>query len=221
MRLLEDELIIAGDVHGEATRLSRFFNHFSDPALKIILVGDYANRGPDSRGVLELLYREKTCRGDQLVLLRGNHEQALTSFLAGGSLADFAKHGGLATIRSYLEGTGNAVRDFHEGFPVRHASLLEEMRTYYATSTVLVSHAGFDTEYPLDFSRPALIHGDKRIFQHVGRWPRPTVVVGHYLQRSKQPLLSERLLAIDTGCGTVDGAPLTALQLPERRVFQF
>jgi len=215
-------LIVAGDVHGDAQRLQRLFEHFRGSQARVILVGDYINRGPNSREVVQLLLEEKGRRGDELVLLRGNHEESLLTFLNGGSLEDFARHGGLATIRSYIGGSArDAVSDFRRTFPIEHLGLLQNTSLYYQNSSVLVSHAGFDVNNPYDKSSKSLTYGDQRIFAHAGPWPRATVVVGHYIQRSLLPLITENLIAIDTGCGTIAGSPLTAMLLPERSVFQF
>lgn len=215
--------LVVGDVHGDAKRLNALLEHFTDFHGTIIMVGDYVNRGPDTRSVLDILLTEKIKRGSRLVLLRGNHEEALLDFLEGGRLADFARHGGLATISSYLTQSRviDAVKQFREEFPPDHLELVQGLERYYLDSALLVSHAGFDIDDPENLDSQRVVSGDSRIFSFAGNWLRPTVVVGHYLQSSQQPLVSDRLVAIDTGCGTIDGAPLTAVRLPDRAVFQF
>lgn len=220
----EPQFIVVGDVHGEAKRLTMFFSRFNSFDGVIVMVGDYINRGPRSRAVLDILQEEKSRRADNLVLLRGNHDVALMTFLDGGPIADFARHGGLATMSSYLDShpvLEDAVAEFRQHFPSDHLSIIRETAIFHATETTLISHAGIDTDFPLDFTSQRLIDGDPGIFQFSGEWPRPTVVMGHYLQASQQPLISANLIAIDTGCGTLAGAPLTAIRLPDRTVFQF
>lgn len=219
----EKWIVVVGDVHGDADRLSRFFDQFGSVDDVIVMVGDYVNRGPESSVVLDILCEQKSVRRERLVLLRGNHEAAVMTVLEGGRHEDFARHGGFATVKSYLgkTTTKNAIEDFRRSFPKAHLSLLQGTINCYVTPSVLVSHAGFDVDHPSDFGSEKMISGDKRIFQYSGIWPRHTVVVGHYLQSSRWPLLTENLIAIDTGCGTLADAPLTALRLPERSVFQF
>jgi serine/threonine protein phosphatase 1 len=222
MTIPSEPLMIAGDVHGDFERLKRFFDHAQTSRSRIILLGDYINRGPDSKRVLDLLCAEKARRGNELILLRGNHEEALLNFLSGGAVEDFAAHGGLATIKSYLShDSTDAIGDFIAEFPTDHLNLIRSTDLYYEDATYFLSHAGFNTDNPDDRTARELIHGDQRIFNFAGRWPRPTTVIGHFVQRTGTPLMTGNLLALDTGCGTVEGKPLSVVRLPERRVFQF
>jgi len=215
-------LIVIGDVHGDSHRLWRAFEEFRSYRVPIVLVGDYIDRGPHSKEVLEILHQETERNPDGVIPLRGNHEEALIRFLDGGPLEDFAAYGGLATIHSYVQTVGDDVpADFRTTFSGRHRDLIEAMRTSYTSDQVFVSHAGFDTENPNSLDSGILLNGDSRVFRHNGPWPRETTVIGHYVQNCHNPLITKNLIALDTGCGSIPGAPLTAVELPGRRIFQF
>ena len=218
---MSDQFAVLGDVHGEGVRLSRALADLRDLELKIVLVGDYVNRGPDSRGVVQQLLKAKRELGDSLILLRGNHDQALIDYLEGGILSDFVAHGGFETMRSYLfnEITDGAVRTFRARFPRSHLELLRSTIDFYEDNDIFVSHSGFNPSRPRS-RLPEDLRGGYHtgLFDHTGPWPRPTVVCGHFVQHSGKPFMSESLVCVDTGCGTLADHPLTAVLLPSRQI---
>ena len=96
-----------GDVHGRADLLERLLLRINtDIALHPVtrpihlLVGDYIDRGPNSRDVLDLLIHWAQYR--EMVFLRGNHEVLIQDFLSKpATLRDWSKFGGLETLMSY------------------------------------------------------------------------------------------------------------------------
>ncbi|MCX5389795.1 metallophosphoesterase family protein [Streptomyces sp. NBC_00094] len=219
-----EKTVIFGDVHGDADRLERALEYsLKDPSSRLIFTGDYVNRGKRSRQVLDLLIDARSGHPGEVVLLRGNHEESFLKFLDGGRLSDFAAHGGLATIRSYLgEVQSGALEDFKKIFPKGHRKLLEGTLPFYEDQNILVSHAGFDPRDP-ESRDPAALYsrGHPDIFAHTGPWPSPLTICGHYVQNSLRPYDTENLVCIDTGCGTLPSGPLTGLILPEHRYVQF
>jgi serine/threonine protein phosphatase 1 len=219
----EKALAVIGDVHADADRLARALDVLlADSRVHLIFTGDYVNRGSDSRRVLDLLTTARNEHAGGVTLLRGNHEDALLAYLDGGSLPDFAAHGGLATVRSYLKVVrSGALDEFRATFPPAHRSLLERMVLSYENDDVLVSHAGFDPADPRARTPQALCDGHPGLFEHGGPWPQSLTVCGHYVQSDGRPYDSPHLVCLDTGCGTLPGAPLTVLYLPERSFRQF
>jgi serine/threonine protein phosphatase 1 len=224
-RAMTESLAVLGDVHGDSERLRRALSACARLGRRIILVGDYVDRGPDSAGVLETLVQTRRILGSQLVSLVGNHELAMINYLETGDLNRFARFGGMATIRSYV-GTAkpDVHRQFLEAVPDAHQRLLrEQLEPFLETDTVLVSHTGWDPSHPDDRRTSVVCRGHPRLFEWAaaGRpLPRPVVVCGHYVQRGKRPYQSNGLFCLDTGCGTL-GGPLTALLLPEREFLSF
>ncbi len=90
----DEPLAIVGDVHGCVDPLRAALDDLQRLGRRIILVGDYVNRGPDSHLVLALLAIARVQLGDRLVLLRGNHEVALLEILLTGQPAAFLRHRG-------------------------------------------------------------------------------------------------------------------------------
>lgn len=113
-----ERIYAVGDVHGcyDLLRdlLDRIGEHHSAlppaSALHIVFLGDIVDRGPDSRKVMELLY-DLQQRSARIVVLLGNHEEAMLQALGGDldMLSSWMKVGGAATVRSF------GLEPFHRG----------------------------------------------------------------------------------------------------------
>jgi serine/threonine protein phosphatase 1 len=217
---MPERLAVIGDVHGDARRLTKILHEVG--SRKTVLVGDYIDRGPQARQVLDVLVEERSRRGDRLVLLLGNHERLLLNWLDGGSFAPYAMAGGIPTIRSYIERANSDVREqVRRALPANHEALLRDhLETYYEDEEVLISHTGIDPDHPQDRREETVVmSAHPSLFNHVAaRFPK-FVVCGHYVQSTGLPWITPSLACVDTGCGTRDGS-LTALLLPERRYIQ-
>jgi len=223
---MTERLVIIGDVHGDATRLSAMLSMPELRDRRIVLVGDFVNRGRDTRGVLDLLLRIRAERGDRLVLLAGNHELALLTYLDAGDFVMFARHGGLATIRSYVDFAKPDVHSqFVDSFPAAHEHLLRDsLLAHYETNDLLISHAGYTPAQPTDRTIETLALGSyPELFspdRDASCSPRHLVVCGHYVQRAGRPYDTPGFICLDTGCGTLPANPLTSVLLPERVFLQ-
>ena len=116
-------LYVIGDIHGRADLLDRMVEQITrdlqsspiDDCLTVTL-GDYIDRGPDSRGVIDRLARNPFPTG--YIALKGNHEALLDQFLRDPSVADhWRRLGGLETLHSYGVAVGAMMmgRDYPEG----------------------------------------------------------------------------------------------------------
>jgi serine/threonine protein phosphatase 1 len=100
-------LYVIGDIHGRSDLLDRIVNEIycdieSYPSKECLTItlGDYVDRGPDSRGVLDRLSHNPF--PTRYVALRGNHESLFETFLQNPSIGDIWRGlGGLATLHSY------------------------------------------------------------------------------------------------------------------------
>lgn len=217
-------IAIVGDIHGEADKLAPALEWIGRERL-VIFVGDYVNRGRQSKQVLEMVSNFVMSRRSEVVLLRGNHDHSLLSFLEGGDFSTFATSGGLPTIAAYL-GTDHIGRDLHQSMrkavPRRHVELLESTRSHWEEDGLLVSHSGLNPRSPTSRTNANMYRlGHPNMFS-IDWGPNPArVVCGHYVQRDAVPHISDRLICIDTGCGTVAGGLLTVLLLPECQTMQF
>src|SRR5688572_12870690 len=136
---------IIGDIHGMLRPLQTVLGVVvrRDPWAHLLFVGDYVNRGPDSRGVIELLLSLKNAH-----FVRGNHDDLLDMILHGSCYAPhpsasdpvsafcwFMEHGLADTFQSYgfdyaeLEHarhkpTREAVKRFGEAVPPKHRTFI-------------------------------------------------------------------------------------------------
>ena len=210
-------LAFVGDLHGRIDALEAVLAEYGG-SRRLVFLGDYVNRGPDSRAVLTRLISAKRLLGDVIVLLRGNHDESVLEFLNGGALATFVRLGGLATVASYTNEIGNDIREaLSAAIPRQHVELLEHLRDFFEEEDVFASHCGINPQRPASRDRqdvaltshPELFEADLSCF---GK----TIVCGHYVQRDLRPYVTDKLVAIDTGCGSIASAPLTVLLWPER-----
>ena len=69
-----DRTVFVGDTHGDLDASQRVLEQYADERTVIVFLGDYVDRGPQSRENLEYLLRFKVDHPDRLYLLQGNHE---------------------------------------------------------------------------------------------------------------------------------------------------
>jgi len=204
---ISDESVtyVIGDIHGCLWPLKRLLAKLAPrPGDEVIFIGDYIDRGPQSREVVEyLLTLPYPC-----VFLLGNHEKMLLDYLSGNDGGIYLPNGGLATLQSY---GGNFTR-----IPPAHISFFRTLRPMYETPKFLFVHAGIRPMLALDQQRlDDLVWIRQEFFNFIGRFPKP-VVFGHTPLR--QVLFAPDRIGIDTGC--VYGGKLTCLKLPSREVIQ-
>lgn len=215
----QDTLAVVGDVHGEPRRLERVLKRLLKSDLEVVLVGDYVNRGPDSRAVLDQLVQARFDFGERLTMLRGNHDQTLLNFLHDGDPQALIAHEGVPTVRAYLKENRGGFAEFRAAFPPEHLALLSTTIDYYETEMVLVSHAGFNPKR-IESRHPSDMRGVgfPAMFGHTGDFPRQLTVCGHFIQRDGRPYISDRLVCIDTGCGSLPDGALTTFYWPSRHI---
>lgn len=214
-----------GDVHGELEKLKRLRGLIESDARqrggvgKIVFLGDLIDRGPDSRGVVELamgLYKS----GEALVL-KGNHEELMLYAYDREDtigLYHWANNGGDETIRSYQNVHGRKDH-WREAVDREHISWLRALPTIWrdeARKLVFV-HAGID---PRRFPEcPESVHmwSRSRRFYESHKWPQREelegilVVHGHTVLDDGAPDVQERRINVDTGA--CFGGPLTCAVL--------
>lgn len=158
-----------GDIHGRADLLARLSQRIEedlrsgdyDEVISVFL-GDYIDRGLESRGVLDRLARRDFPTA--IVALRGNHEDVMLRYLGDAAMLDqFAAFGGLTTLASYgvdpgaemLAGGAPAVHAaFLAHFPQAHRRFLEETVISVEYGDYFFCHAGVRPHVPLDRQDP-------------------------------------------------------------------
>jgi serine/threonine protein phosphatase 1 len=205
--------IAIGDIHGCSAALDALLEVIRPrPDDTIVTLGDYINRGPDSKGVIESLIQLKTrCR---LVPLLGNHEEMLFEALADRlPLVDFLGVGGDDTLDSYGPGRDLSL------IPVEHYQFLESCLDYYETDTHIFVHANYYQDTPMDEQPVGMLRWES--IRDTTPGPHETgktVIVGHTSQKGGEILDLGHVKCIDTFCH--GGGWLTALDVHTEKVWQ-
>lgn len=196
--------IAIGDIHGCSLALSRLIDNIRlESNDTVVTLGDYINRGPDGRGVIDrLIALQSECI---LVPLLGNHDQLL-----------------LHNRSTRTEVAGFPLIDPDDGlerFGEEHFTFLETCRTYYENETHLFVHANYDSESPLGEQEPYMLmwlHLDAQTPKR--HFTGKSAILGHSSQRSGEVLDKSHFVCIDTYCH--GGGWLTALDPCARQIWQ-
>jgi serine/threonine protein phosphatase 1 len=146
-----------GDLHGRLDLLDRLLLYIDDdlanfPAQRAIHVflGDYIDRGPDSRYVLERLIQRGQIH--EVVCLKGNHELFLIDFLRNPELfKQWRQYGGLDTLMSYgvvppfnpsTEQLEALAAELYRAMPDEHVEFLDRLQSWFACGDYFFVHAG-------------------------------------------------------------------------------
>jgi serine/threonine protein phosphatase 1 len=211
--------IAIGDIHGCPDALAALIDTIEPrPDDALVALGDYIDRGTDSRGVLDqLIALAGRCR---LVPLLGNHEELLLAALRDiTTLRRWLTLGGGDTLRSYGWRPGGVRRRAADWIPPQHQQFVTGCRPYYETSTHLFVHAGFVPELPMDQQPGEALRW--RVTDARTATPHQSgkvAVVGHTPQLSGEVLDLGFLVCIDTNCAR--GGWLTALDTDIGQVWQ-
>lgn len=206
-----------GDVHGCADLLRGMLDTIEERAASeqreggspiVVFLGDYVDRGPDSAKVLDLLIGGRPANCERRYL-RGNHEQAMVSFM-DNPIANkrWVLHGGAETMMSYGVAPPSLARASDEDWalaaaalkdkvPPAHLQFLAGLERYIEFGGYAFVHAGVDAGVALADQPDEVLYwtrtqfiGDKRRFSHV-------VVHGH--TPADRPYRDKRRIGVDTG----------------------
>lgn len=160
----DTRIYAVGDIHGRADLLIETMERIDDdlarrPVARAveIYLGDYIDRGPDSKGVIDLLATRLVV--GNAVCLRGNHEDLMERFLRDPlALPAWLKLGGLQTLASYgvaprhdaVETSQELQRRFREAFPRTHMLFLKCLKPWISCGDYLFVHAGIRPAVPLE-----------------------------------------------------------------------
>jgi serine/threonine protein phosphatase 1 len=204
-----------GDLHGRHDLLLRLFATIADDlgqrstaSTFLVGLGDYVDRGPESRSVLETLVTGFT--GCTLVCLRGNHEQMLLDFLDDPlrNGRQWFAHGGKETLQSYAIDIGGggppngpalvSARDqFARAIPPSHLIFLQRTPLTYTSGDYLFVHAGVRRDTPLHSQSAKDLLWIKRGFSDEDAPFEKFVVHGH--TPLERPYFGQHRINLDTG----------------------
>ncbi len=195
-----------GDIHGSLNKLTalmtRCAEHAGSTAPIYVFLGDYIDRGPEARGVIDYLIALQSRFPTRVIALKGNHEaMALAAVDDAAAARLWLAQGGLETLASY----GIA----HPGaLPEPHRNWLRSLRLSFDDGRRLFVHAGIDPLRPLDAQlEQDLLWMREPFLSYAGDHGR-LIVHGHTPLARGVPDLRSNRLNLDTAA--VYGGPLTA-----------
>lgn len=222
-----------GDIHGQIGQLRQALAWIIAQAQaqavqgltpQVVFLGDYVDRGDDSRAVLEeLTDLEATHPGIDWIFLAGNHEAALLGFLDDPlAHAPWLEFGGVATLLSYgihppAEAGARAlhqVRDqLAQALPSTHLAFLKRLRPHHQLGDYVFVHAGLRPGFAWKRQSVEDMLWIRDEFLATPHWYGKCVVHGHTIEA--EPTLQPWRIGIDSGA--YDGGPLSCLVLTGNR----
>ena len=159
---------VIGDIHGRSDLLDRMVDAITRdieqnpvPASLTVTLGDYVDRGPDSRGVLDRLAHNPF--PTDYVALKGNHEELLETFLTRPAIGpQWRRLGGLETLHSYKvpvadlmvgKGFDEAAQALRQALPAEQSAFLGRLKLSQTVGCYFLCHAGVRPGVPLDNQR--------------------------------------------------------------------
>ena len=229
----EGSLICAiGDIHGRADLLARLHESLARLAAGrqdlqervVIYLGDYIDRGPASREVLDQLCGPPL-KGFRAIHLTGNHEETLLRFLedpqVGGA---WLAMGGGATLRSYgvdfapgpqeAEDLVRLSRALRAALPPGHLAFLQKLALRHRAGGYFFVHAGIRPGRPLEDQAPEDLLWIRQPFLRAWRRHGAVIVHGHCAHQT--PQVRHNRIGIDTGAYLTDRLACLVLQGSER-----
>ncbi len=227
-----------GDIHGRLDELLRLMDRVereicNDPDTLypiLVFLGDYGDRGPQTKEVIAYLLHDLPSVGETR-FLRGNHDEAINRLLDSG-LSDSTKEwawrtwtppsaGGEATLRSYgvrLRKSDfplhnlpkarllNLCAELHDKMPPSHRAFFWQTEPYVVRGGSIFVHAGVrpDTPYYNQYG-DSLYNIREDFLTYRGDFHGKTVIYGHTASRSGMPHVDINKIGVDAGCSFNDG----------------
>jgi serine/threonine protein phosphatase 1 len=204
--------IAIGDVHGCSKALDALIEAIQPtPVDTLVMLGDYVDRGPDSRGVLDrLIELGSRCR---LVPILGNHDQMMLDTLNGEDSEIWLEVGGREALESY-----ETTEDL-DVIPSDHVAFLKSSLPFHETDSHIFAHANYYPDIPMAEQTEDMLRWESlKSFTPGPHESGKRVIVGHSSQKSGEILDLGHLVCLDTFC--YGGGWLTAMEVQTDRVWQ-
>jgi Calcineurin-like phosphoesterase len=236
-----------GDIHGNLPALEDLLHQIRRECRAgdtVVFLGDYIDRGPDGRGCVDAILAWRNAIEATVVCLLGNHEDWLLR-----TRRDYGRHSWLlamdafATIRSYSVDAARVLREalseaglslyirksvalpyeaFFRCVPEEHIRFFESLRPYHRNADGVYAHGGLDPQVArVEDQEPEALMWGAPTFP--GAYEGTEIVVyGHWNNAVLDPAGWPRPAILDRtiGVDTISHGVLTAMRLPDRRIFQ-
>lgn len=220
-------VFVVGDIHGCADETDVLCEYLKSsakltPEDLVVFIGDYVDRGPQSKQVIDRLLKFKA-EFPSTLFLKGNHEDMLLAYLGhnGREGKAYLLNGGAETLNSYgaaKEGSNEAVREsFIQSMPPEHLSFFQGLESYIIMGDFVFAHAGLNPLRDLRAQIEADLFWIREEFISNIHFFKRTVVFGHTPYEDVMFHLPYKI-GIDTGL--VYGNSLTCIEVMNREIFQ-
>ena len=202
---------IIGDIHGCSASLVKLLSAVENRADTIVFLGDYIDRGPNSKKVIDSILELKKKQSSVITLL-GNHEYMLRNYLAENDNGLFLKFGGQATLSSYGLPKDAPPAALKAAIPKKHLGFLYDLSLLWENEHAFYVHAGLQPGvHSSRQTRNWCLWARDAFIKSTHDFGKP-VIFGHTV--FQEPLIQKNKIGIDTGA--VYGQSLTALLLPDK-----
>lgn len=227
-------LYVIPDIHGSISCLQAICDRIlplrkSDGGKdKLVFLGDYIDRHPDSHLVIDYLIETQKKFPGQVEFLMGNHElmmlqcldldpnKKLTLQAKASTERMWMGNGGIDTVMGYMLRNGiisercdlplHRIRDL---IPKEHVEFLQNLKPYYEFEDYIFVHGGLDPTEPTSTHDVEQLAWDRELVKYVMNhitakkspklpWDK-TVVCGHSVQPNKKPIVQDNYLMLDSG----------------------
>lgn len=208
-------VIAIGDIHGYLEPVKRLIDKIN-PETKdlLIFIGDYIDRGPVSRNVVDYLI-ELSINNDNIYFLKGNHEDMFLGSIGYDAVVnDFSTwlyNGGTATLKSYgmsgnditqltrLWDDSERYRQIMEYVPQAHLNFFLDTKPWLESENYFFCHAGVEPYSSIEEGKKNiqdLLWMRDHLYYDSYDWEK-TVVCGH--TPIQEVMIKDKLICIDTG----------------------
>ena len=224
-----------GDVHGRLDLLDALLEAIlaesrgRSPRPVLIMLGDYVDRGPSSRGVIQRLVELERSPALETQFIRGNHDYEMARFSvdpAAGPM--WCRHGGTETLRSYglsppppiddAESWRRVQQDFHNAVPGQHLLFLERLKAYVEYGDFFFTHAGVRPGVELEDQNDNDLMWIRQEFLKDDTLLGKTIVHGHTPEQDA--VVSLRRIGLDTGAYATGKLTAVVLEGLQTRLMQ-
>lgn len=201
-------MYIIGDIHGNIQELKNLVNRLEDKKEKIIFLGDYIDKGMDTKKTLDFLNQLKKERN--CIFIKGNHDYCWERFLKFHELdhQDFLLKYGVSSLMEFVDKPDKLILESNfkaiEEYLSSYILLIDEMRDYYLAEEYLIMHAGLEEK---QLSEKPIVFKEKNYFlrikdikteeKYLGKY---TIVAGHTFL-GEDPFMDSGYINVDLGAG--------------------